>query len=67
MGAASLGILLEDRGDVAGAEAAYRRADARGDPTGASHLGALLEVHGDVPGAVAAYHRADERGDATRV
>ena len=36
-------MLLERRGDEAGAEAAYRRADERGHAAAAAHLGALLE------------------------
>jgi len=44
------------------AEAAYRRADERGDPGGASNLGVLLEERGDLEGAEAVYRRADERG-----
>ena len=48
-----------------GAEAAYRRADERGDAFGAVSLGLVLEERGDVEGAEAAYRRADERGDAT--
>ena len=57
-------MLLEQRGDLDGAEAAYRRADARGDATGAFNLGGLLAERGDLAGAEAAYRRADERGDA---
>jgi peptidoglycan hydrolase-like protein with peptidoglycan-binding domain len=49
---------------ISGAEAAYRRADARGSADGAVMLGALLERRGDPAGAVAAYQRADGRGDA---
>jgi TPR repeat protein len=46
---------------MAGAEAAYRRADQRGDATGAFNLGSLLERH-DPAAAEAAYRRAAERG-----
>jgi Flp pilus assembly protein TadD len=63
-GASNLGALLESRGDLVGAEAAYRRADARGSAEGARNLAGLLLERGDVEGAVAAYQRADARGDA---
>jgi hypothetical protein len=46
------------------AEAAYRRADERGDPGGASNLGMLLAERGDLERAEAAWRRADERGDS---
>ena len=46
------------------AEAAYRRADERGDPGGAYNLGMLLAERGDLEGAEAAWRRADERGDS---
>jgi peptidoglycan hydrolase-like protein with peptidoglycan-binding domain len=59
-----LGLLLEERGDLAGAEAAYLRADQRGHPAAASNLGVLLEERGDRTGAEAAYRRAAERGGA---
>src|SRR5437763_270189 len=61
-GAANLGVLLERRGDEAGAEAAYRRADERGHAGGAFMLGVLLERRGDDAGAEAAMRRADARG-----
>jgi peptidoglycan hydrolase-like protein with peptidoglycan-binding domain len=60
----SLGVRLDEQGDLAGAEAAYRRADRRGHAAAASNLGVLLEGHGDAIGAEAAYRRADERGEA---
>ena len=60
-----LGAALAEKGDVTGAEAAYRRADERGHASAASNLGVLLEQRGDLAGAEAAYRRADERGDAT--
>ncbi|MGH2892125.1 MAG: hypothetical protein ACRDPM_02485, partial [Solirubrobacteraceae bacterium] len=47
-----------------GAEAAYRRADERGDTNGAFNLGVLLEERSDLAGAEMAYRRAGERGDA---
>lgn len=60
----NLGVLLEEQGDLAGAEAAYRAADEQGYPPAASNLGVLLEGRGDPAGAEAAYRRADERGEA---
>jgi tetratricopeptide (TPR) repeat protein len=62
--ASNLGVLLKERGDLDGAEAAYRRADERGHADGAYNLGLLLAERGDLDGAEAAYRRADERGDA---
>jgi Flp pilus assembly protein TadD len=62
--ATGLGLLLEERGDVAAAELAYRYADQRGDPVAASNLGVLLERRGDMAGAEAAYRRSDARGNA---
>lgn len=58
-----LGNLLAGREDLAGAEAAWRRADERGHPTAAAQLGLLLQTRGDFDGALAAYQRSDERGD----
>ena len=55
-------MLLEGHGDSAGAEAAYQRADRRGDASGSFNLGVLLEAREDLVGAEAAYRRADERG-----
>jgi murein L,D-transpeptidase YcbB/YkuD len=57
------GRLLADKGDLAAAAAAYRRADKRGDPAAATSLGVLLEQQGDLAGAAAAYRRASQRGD----
>jgi len=59
----NLGVLMEERGDVAAAERAYRHADSRGHAAGAVNLGVLLEGRGDVAGAEAAYRRAQKRGD----
>ena len=56
--ASALGILLERRGDLAGAEAAFRRGDERGDGAAAHNLGLLLERRGDLLGAEAAFQRA---------
>ncbi len=61
----NLGVLLEERGDLAGAEAAYRRADEAGHGAAASNLGVLLEERGASAQAEAAYRRAVGRGDAT--
>jgi Flp pilus assembly protein TadD len=60
-----LGWTLAETDDLAGAEAAFLRADRLGHPAGATNLGVLLEQRGDLVGAEAAYRRADERGDAT--
>jgi peptidoglycan hydrolase-like protein with peptidoglycan-binding domain/Flp pilus assembly protein TadD len=60
-----LGVQLEQRGNMAGAEAAYRRADQAGHAAAASNLGVLLEQDGALREAEAAYRRADQRGDAT--
>ena len=51
--ASSLGVLLEQRGDLAGAEAAYRRADERGDAVGAFNLAAMLAERNDTAEAEA--------------
>jgi hypothetical protein len=63
-GAAGLGVVFEQQGDLDGAVAAYRRADERGHLPGTLRLGALLERQGDSHGAIDAYRRADERGNA---
>jgi hypothetical protein len=63
VGAYSFGILLEQCGDVEGAEAAYRRADEHGLAAGAYNFAVLLEQRGDVAGAIAAYRRASRSGD----
>jgi tetratricopeptide (TPR) repeat protein len=55
------GVALRDRGDLAGAEQAFRRADERGSPEGALSLGVLLRERGDLTGAEQAFRRADER------
>lgn len=62
-GHVNAGVDLERSGDLAGAEAAYRRADSAGDINGAVRLGALLERHGETA-AADAYRRADLRGSA---
>jgi virulence factor Mce-like protein len=54
---------LAQQGDLAGAEAAFRAADAQGHPAAAACLGLIAEARGDREGAAALYRRADERGD----
>ena len=61
-GAFNLGVVLHQRGDVAGAKAAYERAEQRGDPDAAFNLGVLLYEARDVDGAEAAWRRSAERG-----
>ena len=58
----NLGVLLREQGDIEGAEAAWRRADERGDPTPTFNLGVLLREQGDIEGAEAALRRARQRG-----
>lgn len=53
----ALALLLEQRGDLAGAEAAFRRADERGDANGAFEPGAILERRGELAAAESAYQR----------
>jgi TPR repeat protein len=60
--ATNLGVLLEQQGDPATAEAYYRRADERGDPNGAFNLALALEKEGNQIGALRAYERADQLG-----
>lgn len=50
--------------DSDGAEAAFRRAIARGHWHGASQLGRMLEECGDLEGAEGAFRQADAHGDA---
>jgi peptidoglycan hydrolase-like protein with peptidoglycan-binding domain len=61
--ASNRGVLLEGQGDLAGAEAAYREADAGGSAVGAFNLAGLLLDRGEVEEAMAVYRRADGRGD----
>jgi TPR repeat protein len=56
------GALRNADSPVVGAEAAFRRADERGDADGAFKLGLLFEGRGDLVGAEAAFRRAEERG-----
>jgi hypothetical protein len=58
-----LGLLLEERGDLPGAEAAYRRAIELGHGAAAHHLGLLVEGRGDLAAAEAAYRRGVELAD----
>jgi hypothetical protein len=57
-------VLLHERGDEDGAEAAWAQADRLGDPLAATNLGSTLEAIGAMHAALAAYERADARGDA---
>lgn len=63
-GAFNLGVLLHQRGDVAGAIAAYERAEQRGDPDAAFNLGVMLYETGDFDGAEAWWRRSAGRGHA---
>jgi tetratricopeptide (TPR) repeat protein len=65
IGALKLGALLRRHGDLQGAEAAFRRADKRGDAEAALSLGELLERRGQLAGAEAAFERAIERASRT--
>lgn len=58
------GKLLENQGNLTGAQAAYRRADELGHGAAPSKLGVLLEAEGATAEAEAAYRRGDRRGDA---
>ena len=61
-GAFNLGVVLHQRGDVAGATAAYERAEQRGDPDAAFNLGVLVYESGDLEAAEAAWRRSAGRG-----
>ena len=54
---------MAQKGDLEGAEEAYRRADEGGHPTAAAYAGVFDEARGDTRAAERAYQRADERGD----
>jgi virulence factor Mce-like protein len=56
------GLELEQRGDLEGAEQAYRRADELGHAGASFRLGMVLSLLGDWDGAQEAWARADERG-----
>jgi TPR repeat protein len=58
-----LGVILSERGDRAGAEAAYRRAIDRGHVAATTNLGLLLFQNDDVEGAKAALRSAEAGGD----
>jgi tetratricopeptide (TPR) repeat protein len=60
----NLGLLLQERGDLDEAVAAFRRADEHGNVGATTRLGLQLGDRGDLAGAEAAFRRADERGDA---
>jgi tetratricopeptide (TPR) repeat protein len=59
------GVALRERGDLAGAEQAFRCADERGSPEGAANLGDMLLDRGDLEGAQEALRRALKRLGAT--
>jgi Flp pilus assembly protein TadD len=56
------GVLLQQRGDLVGAEAASRRADARGSANGAYNLAVSLKQRGELHEANEALERARRRG-----
>jgi tetratricopeptide (TPR) repeat protein len=58
-----LGNRHAERGEMARAEEAYRRADEDGNGTAAAYAGLFAEARGDFDEARDAYRRADERGD----
>jgi TPR repeat protein len=60
----SVGFVASDAHLPQLAEAAFGRADARGDSGGAFNLGVFLAERDDVAGAEAAFRRADKRGHA---
>ena len=58
----NLGVILYQRGDLAGAREAFERAERRGDPDAAFNLGVLLYETGDLESAEAAWRRSASRG-----
>ncbi len=64
----TLGLLLQEQGDLEGAKAAYQQAIDSGHadwaPRAAFGLGELLEKQGDLEGAKAAYQQAINSGHA---
>jgi tetratricopeptide (TPR) repeat protein len=60
----SVGIAAADTDEPERAEAAFRRADERGDPIGAYNLAIMLRQRGNLDEAEAAMRSADERGVA---
>jgi TPR repeat protein len=63
-GAFNLGVVLHQRGDLAGATAAYERAEQRGDPDAGFNLGVLLYEGADLDGAEDAWRRSARGGHA---
>jgi hypothetical protein len=55
--------MLQHRGDLAGAEAAFRRGDAVGDQGATYELGCIFERRNDLTRAVDAYERASTSSD----
>jgi uncharacterized protein len=55
-------MVLETRGEMGGAELAYRRADDRGHAAAAYNLGLLLANRGELDEAAEAFRRAESRG-----
>jgi Flp pilus assembly protein TadD len=60
----NVAVILHERGDVAEAIAAYRRAERRGDPDAAFNLGVLLSEAGDLDGAETSWRRSAHYGNA---
>jgi TPR repeat protein len=57
------GVICAQRGAMADAEEAFRRAADGGSPAGWSNLSlVLIDEHGDAPGAIAALERSQELG-----
>src|SRR4051812_603648 len=56
------GCRLEQDGDLAAAEAAFRSGDVAGDAECATSLGRLLAVRGEIDEAEAAFRRVWDRG-----
>ncbi|MGN6557137.1 MAG: hypothetical protein ACTHLH_03895 [Solirubrobacterales bacterium] len=59
----ALGTILEERGDIEGAKAAYRRAIDRGHVAASTNLGILLFNSGEVGPAKEALRAAEVGGD----
>jgi tetratricopeptide (TPR) repeat protein len=62
--ASNLGVLLQERGDLDGAEDAWRRGLELGHGAAAHNLGVLLQERGDLKAAVAALKHAAASEDA---
>ena len=60
----SLGVLLDDRGELAEAETWYRRAADAGDSGAMFNLGVLLDDRGELAEAETWYRRAADAGDS---